>query len=132
MEIASRDKVLHITDADLNLIFKLWRLVDMWQLGYLSQMCQGGMTSLPTKCQDAATNMRKEDHLKLHRVEPVVVWPLSMVTQLALIASERVQQGDGPHEAWQLLGQQVAHCPLVCQNCLDVMQDTNVGLACTQ
>ena len=40
-------------DADLNLIFKLWRLADMWQFGYLSRMCQVAMTSLLVQTDEA-------------------------------------------------------------------------------
>ena len=40
-------------DADLNLIFKLWRLADMWQFGYLSRMCQVAMTSVLTQTDEA-------------------------------------------------------------------------------
>lgn len=40
-------------DADLNSIFKLWRLADLWQFGYLSKMCQVAMTSLLTKTDEA-------------------------------------------------------------------------------
>lgn len=41
-------------DADLNTIFKLWRLADMWQFGYLAKMCQSAMTHLLTQTDEAS------------------------------------------------------------------------------
>lgn len=42
------------TDADLNSIFKLWRLADMWQFGYLAKMCQSTMTHLLTQTDETS------------------------------------------------------------------------------
>lgn len=41
-------------DADLNTIFKLWRLADMWQFAFLSNLCQRAMTSLLTQTDDTS------------------------------------------------------------------------------
>lgn len=100
------------------------------QWGLLRYMA-GCSSVYPAVACCTAQAIEKECHLKLHRVEPVVVWPLSVITQLALIPSKRVQQLDCWQDAWQVVSQQLCYGPLVCQHSLDVMQDAYVGLACT-
>lgn len=41
-----------IASGDLRVIFKLWRLADMLQFGYLSKMCQIAIKSLLTEADD--------------------------------------------------------------------------------
>lgn len=38
-----------IAEDDLNTVFKLWRLADMWQFGYLSKLCQEAIKTLLTQ-----------------------------------------------------------------------------------